>query len=87
MLYFFTLPTDGWVAIPASDFGSADVVNQQNSLGAPSGLQPGDLVIASERISAAELDLSVLNDRRRVWKKMRYTIVGSLTLKSSFGVP
>src|SRR6266849_3689293 len=74
MLYFFTLPTDGWFAVPAPDFGDGSVIYRQNLLGAPSALQPGDQVIAIEGIPVTQQDLSALADRWRVGETFRYTI-------------
>ena len=74
MLYFFTLPTDGWWVKPAPDFGDSGFIYQQNLLGVSSALQPGDHVIAVEGISSEAEDLSALQDRWRVGETMRYTV-------------
>jgi hypothetical protein len=73
-LYFFTLPTDGWFAVPAPDFAGGSIIYQQNMMGAPSALQAGDQVIAVDGIPSEQQDLSPLADRWRVGETFRYTV-------------
>ncbi len=49
LAYRFTLPTDGWLVNEATEVGFNYT---ENLMGAPSGLQPGDNVIAVEGIRA-----------------------------------
>lgn len=75
MLAVFTLPTDGWFAVPAADFDDTGIVYTQNMLGTPSALQPNDVVLAIEGIPGGGEDLSALQDRWRVGESLRYTIL------------
>jgi hypothetical protein len=45
MLYFFALPTDGWLAKPPDAYGVAGLVYLENVAGAHSDLQPQDHVV------------------------------------------
>ncbi len=44
LVYRFTLPTDGWLAVEPDGFDSHGFIYRQNVLGLPSGLRPGDWV-------------------------------------------
>jgi hypothetical protein len=50
VIYFFSLPTDGWVADPPGTFGEVGLVYRDNLSGKPSGLRPRDLVVQIEGI-------------------------------------
>lgn len=75
MLYFFTLPTDGWFAIPQEELDETAIVYKQNVLGIPSALQAEDRAIAVAGISGAEQDFSALEERWQVGATMPYTVL------------
>lgn len=74
MLYFFTLPTDGWFGIPQEVLDENLVAYKQDVLGVPSALQPGDLIVAIDDIPAAKQDFSAMEDRWTVGATMHYTV-------------
>ena len=74
MLYFFALPTDGWLATPPDSFGEIGFVYKQNLMGAPSELQANDHVIAIGDISLTQQDLSRLEGRWQAGQSVRYTV-------------
>ncbi len=74
MLYFFSLPTDGWFGILEEELETA-VQYKQNVLGVPSALQLDDLVVAIDGITGGTLDFSALEERWQVGATIPYTIV------------
>ncbi len=73
LAYRFTLPTDGWMVNEATEVGFNYT---ENLMGAPSGLQPGDNVIAVEGNPADLLNISPA--LREAWKAgatLEYTVI------------
>ena len=73
----FTWPTDGWLSAEQAEIVSIGYVYKSNVMGVPSGLRPGDLLVAVEGISLAERDITALFDIREVWQAgntVRYTV-------------
>jgi len=76
VLYFFTLPTDGWLAKAPDTFGTAGYIYLQNLMGASSGVQPNDHLVAiqSQVLRSDENDLSNLSAQWQVGNSMHYTV-------------
>ena len=77
-IYRFTLPTDGWLAAEPEGFDRYGYIYQQNIMGAPSGLQPGDHLVAVAGISLAESSPAALWTLRSGWQAgstVRYTVL------------
>jgi len=76
ILYFFTLPTDGWFTKPPATFGTPGFIYVQNLVGAPSALQPDDHLIAIQgHVLTTEVnDLSDLQAQWQVGNSIRYTV-------------
>src|SRR5689334_11833712 len=53
LAYRFTLPTDGWAVLSSDDLDRSDWIYQANLVGAPSGLQRDDRLIAIAGLSVA----------------------------------
>jgi hypothetical protein len=73
LAYRFSLPTDGWMVNEATQVGFNYT---ENLMGAPSGLQPGDNVIAVEGNPADRLNISPA--LREAWKAgaiLEYTVI------------
>ncbi len=73
----FTWPTDGWLSAEQAEIVSIGYVYKSNLMGVPSGLRPGDLLVAVEGISLAERDITALFDIREGWQAgntVRYTV-------------
>jgi len=74
LAYRFTLPTDGWQV--DSEGVELGLAYTKNVLGSPSGLQPGDQVIALEGIPAETIDpSSPLRDSWRAGATIDYTVL------------
>ena len=76
ILYFFTLPTDGWFTKPPATFGTPGFIYAQNLVGAPSALQPDDHLVAIQgHVLTTEVnDLSDLQAQWQVGNSIRYTV-------------
>jgi hypothetical protein len=75
VIYRFTLPTDGWYVTEPVGLDSVGFIYTENLIGAPSGLEPGDHLIAVNGSSLArDLPQSVV-DSWRAGQTMRYTVV------------
>ncbi len=79
--YRFTLPTDGWLsterAEEPADFNAVGYIYEIDIMGLPSGLQPGDLLLAVEGITLADAgapDLLSLKDSWLAGNTVRYTM-------------
>jgi hypothetical protein len=73
LAYRFTLPTDGWEVFAGGDFGLAYT---KNLMGIPSGLQPGDRVVALKGFPADWLNVSpALRDAWRAGATIDYTVI------------
>ncbi|MGD8856114.1 MAG: hypothetical protein PVG33_07280, partial [Chloroflexota bacterium] len=75
LTYRFTLPTDGWEVNDAPELG---FTYTKNLLDSPSGLQPGDQVIALEGIPADWQTIdpsSTLRDSWRAGVTLDYTVL------------
>jgi hypothetical protein len=75
--YRFTLPTDGWRSAEPEEFDSFGFIYDANIMGAPSGLQPDDWLIAVDGLSLAEGSVTTgwtLHDVWQAGRTMRYTI-------------
>ncbi len=74
-LYFFSLPTDGWLVKgpPASD--PIGLVYTQNAAGAFSDLQPGDQVLSIEGITPNQGNLTVLSGDWQAGNSFNYTVL------------
>lgn len=73
----FTWPTDGWLSAEQAEIISIGYVYKSNIMGVPSGLRPGDLLVAVEGIPLAERDITALFDIREGWQAgntVRYTV-------------
>jgi hypothetical protein len=73
----FTWPTDGWLSAEPAEIVSIGYVYKSNVMGVPSGLRPGDHLVAVEGISLAERDITALFDIREGWQAgntVRYTV-------------
>ncbi len=74
----FTWPTDGWLSAEQAEIVSIGYVYESNIMGVPSGLRPGDLLVAVEGISLAEESITSLFGVRDGWQAgntVRYTVV------------
>lgn len=75
--YRFRLPTDGWLALEPEDFTTSGLIYHKNVMELPSGLQPGDNLIAVEGVpvkSGFSTSWSLKNE----WQEgntVRYTIL------------
>ncbi len=79
-IYRLTLPTDGWLAAEPEDFTGYGYIYQQNLMGAFSGLQPGDHLVAVAGISLAESSPAALWALRSEWQAgstVRFTVLRS----------
>ena len=77
-IYFFTLPTDGWLAAEPAEFNSYGFIYQRDIMGAPSALQPGDHLVAVDGVSLAQASQAALWPLRVTWKAgstVRYTVL------------
>jgi hypothetical protein len=79
LIYRFTLPTDGWNVTQAVGLDSlrspGGFIYAENLIGAPSGLAPGDHLIAVNGSSLARDLPPSLVDSWRAGQTMRYTVV------------
>jgi hypothetical protein len=76
--YRFSLPTDGWLSGEPDEIDSVGYIYEANIIGVPSGLQPGDHLVAVEGIALAETgfpDLLSLKDSWRAGNTVRYTVL------------
>jgi hypothetical protein len=76
--YRLTLPTDGWLAREPEEFDSQGFIYQKNIMSRPSGLQPGDHLLAVNDIPVGTDALAVAWPLRDVWyagNTVRYTVV------------
>jgi len=76
--YRLALPTDGWWAIEPEEFDATGFLYQTNLMGLPSGLQPGDHLLAVNGVPVGADDLSAAWPLRDVWRAgntVRYTVV------------
>ena len=76
--YRFTLPTDGWLSGEPTEFDATGYIYKSNIMGVPSGLQPGDHLVAVEGIALAETgfpDLLSLKDSWLAGNTVRYTVL------------
>jgi hypothetical protein len=76
--YRFTLPTDGWQSGEITEIDAVGYIYQSNVMGLPSGLQPGDHLVAVEGIALAEAglpDLLSLKDTWRAGNTVRYAVL------------
>lgn len=76
-IYRFTLPTDGWLSAEPDDFNTSGFIYHENLMGQPSGLQPGDLLVAIEGIpltGGVTTTLWQLKDEWQAGTMVRYTI-------------
>jgi hypothetical protein len=74
LAYHFTLPTDGWMVNEATEVGFNYT---ENLMGAPSGLQPGDTVIAVEGYRADDW-LNFPSSLQQAWQvgaTIEYTVI------------
>ena len=76
-IYIFTLPTDGWQVSTPDDVNGVGYIYQKNVMGAASGLQPGDRVIAVEGIylEGGNDNLLHVSDRWRSGNTLLYTVL------------
>ena len=77
-IYRFTLPTDGWLSAEPEGFDSYGFLYDTNVMGAPSGLQPGDHLIAVQGISLSDVGVTSLwslKDEWRAGNTVRYTVM------------
>jgi hypothetical protein len=77
-VYRFTLPTDGWLALEPEEFESLGFIYRENVIGAVSGLQPGDHLIAVEGIALPGGFTTAhwsLRDEWQVGSTVRYTVL------------
>ena len=82
VLYYFTLPTDGWFTKAPDTFGTPGYIYVENLMALPSGLQIGDHLIAVEGLPAGDKGnpygdkdgFSQLQDRWRAGNTFRYTV-------------
>ena len=75
--YRFTLPTDGWLSGEIDDINDYGFVYDQNLVGLPSDLQPGDHLVAVNGVSLAPNNVMSqwsLADEWRTGNTMRYTV-------------
>ena len=73
----FTWFTDGWRSAEQAEIVSIGYVYESNIMGVPSGLRPGDLLVAVEGISLAEGGITSLMGLRDGWQAgntVRYTV-------------
>ena len=75
MMYFFMLPTDGWLAAPPDTFGEKGFIYKENLVGAPSALQPNDHVVAVNGVLLANQELSALATQWQAGSTAQYTVV------------
>src|SRR5581483_4805132 len=76
ILYFFTLPTDGWLAKPPDAYQVTGLIYLQNVAGAPSDLQPQDHVveIQGNRLIFGMQNLSDLSAGWQVGNTVQYRV-------------
>jgi len=73
LAYRFSLPTDGWMVNEATQVGFNYT---ENLMGAPSGLQPGDNVIAVEGNPADRTNISpALQEAWKTGATLEYTVI------------
>ncbi len=75
--YRFTLPTDGWLSGEIDDINDYGFVYDQNLVGLPSDLQPGDHLVAVNGVSLAPNNVMSqwsLADEWRTGNTVRYTV-------------
>ena len=73
LAYRFSLPTDGWMVNEATEVGFNYT---ENLMGAPSGLQPGDNVIAVEENPADRFNISpALQEAWKAGAILEYTVI------------
>ncbi len=73
LAYRFSLPTDGWMVNEATQVGFNYT---KNLMGAPSGLQPGDNVIAVEENPADRFNISpALQEAWKAGAILEYTVI------------
>ena len=74
MVYYLSLPTDGWLVNEISDVPGKNYV--ENVIGAESALQSGDRVVAVDGISVETIDeLPALSGAWQVGAVIKYTVV------------
>jgi hypothetical protein len=73
LAFRFTLPTDGW---KVDELGEVNAfVYISNQMGAPSGLRPGEVVVAVEGFRLTDAVTPALQQRWRVGETLTYTVV------------
>jgi hypothetical protein len=73
-----SFPTDGWLSAEPAEIVNIGFVYESNIMGVPSGLRPGDHLVAVEGISLAERGITGLWGLRDGWQAgntIRYTVV------------
>jgi hypothetical protein len=74
VIYRFTLPTDGWDVTNPAGLDTVGFIYTENLIGAPSGLEPGDHLIAVNGSSLARDLPPSLVDVWRAGQVMRYSV-------------
>ncbi len=77
-IYRFALPTDGWLAAEPDEFNGFGYIYAENIMDVPSGLQPGDHLVAVEGIPITGGITSALWSLKDAWtpaNSMRYTVL------------
>ncbi len=76
VLYYFSLPTDGWLTTPPASWGASGYVYQQNLMGVTSGLQPNDHLIGINGLSLNQAlpSITALRAAWQVGNRLRYTV-------------
>ena len=77
-VYRLSLPTDGWYSYETDEFDGIGFIYEENVMGAPSDLQPGDHLIAIESSALDKSTLDNLWHLKPVWaagNTLRYTVL------------